>query len=169
AAPVRVHRALKVERVMAKSSHPIAATLLSLAWLAGCSSDASGPAHTASPSLIESISPAGFPKGTSIERAPADNALTEERATLGKRLFYDPQLSRTNEISCGSCHQQAYAFDRECGMGQDLLLGRPRAHARTTSGPASRKPRRNGSLAVGSSRTRGWRSELRRSLSKSVR
>ena len=95
---------------MAKSSHPIAATLLSLAWLAGCSSDASGPAHTASPSLIESISPAGFPKGTSIERAPADNALTEERATLGKRLFYDPQLSRTNEISCGSCHQQAYAF-----------------------------------------------------------
>jgi len=29
---------------------------------------------------------------------------------LGKRLFYDPLLSRTNEVSCGSCHQQQYGF-----------------------------------------------------------
>jgi cytochrome c peroxidase len=95
---------------METGRHRIIATLLSLAWLAGCSSDAAGPANSGPPSLSESPSPAGFPKGTSSERAPADNALTEDRAALGKRLFYDPQLSRTNEVSCGSCHQQAYAF-----------------------------------------------------------
>jgi cytochrome c peroxidase len=95
---------------MAKRLHRLAITLASLAWLAGCSSDGTEPAENGPPSLIVSTSPAGFPKGTNIERAPADNALTVDRATLGKRLFYDPQLSRTNEVSCGSCHQQAYAF-----------------------------------------------------------
>ena len=38
------------------------------------------------------------------------NELTNERIELGRRLFYDPILSRTNEISCASCHKQAFAF-----------------------------------------------------------
>ena len=67
----------------------------------------------------------GDPKGTYSERAPADNALTLERATLGKRLFYDAQLSRTNEVSCGSCHQQQYGFadPREVSIGVDGRTG----------------------------------------------
>src|SRR6478609_5184280 len=97
-------------RQMVKNSLLVASALLSLASLVGCSSDGNAPAHSDSPSLIVSTPPAGFPKGSNIERAPADNALTEDRALLGKRLFYDPQLSRTNEISCGSCHQQQAAF-----------------------------------------------------------
>jgi len=95
---------------MATRSIVLGVTLLSLVVLAGCSSDAAAPANEGTPSLIVSTIPAGFPKGTNVERAPADNALTVDRARLGKRLFYDPQLSRTNEVSCGSCHQQQYAF-----------------------------------------------------------
>ena len=95
---------------MAKDSLRLAVVLLSLAPLAGCSSDAATPAQNDVPSLIVSTPPAGFPKGTNIELAPADNALTLGRALLGKRLFYDPQLSRSNEVSCGSCHQQQAAF-----------------------------------------------------------
>ncbi len=95
---------------MAARFLPISVTLLSLAWLAGCSDGAANAGQDGTPSLIVSTTPAGFPKGTSGDRAPADNALTLDRATLGKRLFYDPQLSRTNEVSCGTCHQQAYAF-----------------------------------------------------------
>ncbi len=41
---------------------------------------------------------------------PADNALTAARVSLGKRLFYDTQLSRTQEVSCGSCHLADHAF-----------------------------------------------------------
>jgi cytochrome c peroxidase len=41
---------------------------------------------------------------------PADNALTAARVSLGKRLFYDTQLSRTQEVSCGSCHLAEHAF-----------------------------------------------------------
>jgi len=95
---------------MARASHRVALTVISAALLAACSSDATSSAQDNAPSLIVSTIPAGFPKGTNIELAPADNALTVERATLGKRLFYDSQLSRTSEVSCGSCHQQAYAF-----------------------------------------------------------
>lgn len=50
--------------------------------------------------------PQGFPQPV----FPADNAFTAERFALGKRLFYDPILSRDSSISCASCHQQALAF-----------------------------------------------------------
>jgi len=83
---------------------------LSFAALAGCSGSDPAPANAETPLLITSTTPAGFPKGTNKDQAPADNALTEDRALLGKRLFYDPQLSRTNDVSCATCHQQAYAF-----------------------------------------------------------
>jgi cytochrome c peroxidase len=39
-----------------------------------------------------------------------ENPRTKEGFILGKKLFYDPILSRDNTISCGSCHQQFVAF-----------------------------------------------------------
>ena len=33
-----------------------------------------------------------------------ENPITEEGVALGKRLFFDPILSRNNNVSCGSCH-----------------------------------------------------------------
>ncbi len=33
-----------------------------------------------------------------------------DKATLGKRLFFDPILSRNHTISCASCHQETFAF-----------------------------------------------------------
>ncbi|MFN5218143.1 MAG: cytochrome-c peroxidase [Sphingomonadales bacterium] len=38
------------------------------------------------------------------------NPVSDKGATLGRVLFYDKQLSVTNTISCGSCHQQQFAF-----------------------------------------------------------
>jgi len=35
---------------------------------------------------------------------PASNPLTPEKTELGKRLFFDPRLSRAGDISCASCH-----------------------------------------------------------------
>ncbi|WP_229215960.1 cytochrome-c peroxidase [Dyadobacter frigoris] len=48
------------------------------------------------------------------------NPLTVEGALLGKYLFYDGILSRTNIIGCGTCHQQATAFTHH---GHDLSHG----------------------------------------------
>jgi len=37
--------------------------------------------------------------------APAGNAVTADKARLGKALFWDAQLSSTRTVSCGTCHQ----------------------------------------------------------------
>lgn len=38
------------------------------------------------------------------------NPLSESKIELGRKLFYDPILSRDNKISCASCHSQFNAF-----------------------------------------------------------
>jgi cytochrome c peroxidase len=62
---------------------------------------------TTSPKPMPLAMPANFP-------APVydfiNNPLTEEGFALGRKLFYDPLLSRNNTISCGSCHIQGSAF-----------------------------------------------------------
>ena len=50
--------------------------------------------------------PAGFPVMTNTP----DNPLTAEGIELGRKLFYDVRLSRSNRISCASCHHQDLAF-----------------------------------------------------------
>jgi len=39
-----------------------------------------------------------------------NNTITNAKATLGRVLFYDKNLSIDNTISCSSCHKQAFAF-----------------------------------------------------------
>lgn len=41
---------------------------------------------------------------------PSDNPLTEAGVELGRRLFYDPILSKDSTISCGSCHKPEFGF-----------------------------------------------------------
>jgi len=38
------------------------------------------------------------------------NIITNAKASLGRVLFYDKNLSTTNTISCSSCHKQNFAF-----------------------------------------------------------
>src|SRR5450759_2702214 len=44
---------------------------------------------------------------------PADNPPTEDTIALGRRLYYDPQLSVDGTISCASCHAPQFAFADE--------------------------------------------------------
>jgi cytochrome c peroxidase len=58
--------------------------------------------------------------------------ITKERFELGRKLFFDPILSRDNTISCGSCHIQSSAFTQhghDVSHGIDDLLGRRNAPA----------------------------------------
>ncbi len=48
--------------------------------------------------------------GSQIYDIPSDNPLTEKGIELGRALFYEKMLSRDYSISCGSCHQQKFAF-----------------------------------------------------------
>ena len=54
------------------------------------------------------------------------NPLTPEGVELGRFLFYDGILSRTDKIGCGTCHQQQAAFTHhghDLSHGVDDLLG----------------------------------------------
>lgn len=41
---------------------------------------------------------------------PADNQPSPERIALGRRLFFDPQLSGNGRMACATCHQPDQAF-----------------------------------------------------------
>lgn len=41
---------------------------------------------------------------------PADNPFTTAGVALGRRLFFDPLLSRDSSLSCADCHQPRLAF-----------------------------------------------------------
>ena len=58
-------------------------------------------------------------------RVSKDNATTPERAALGKALFFDPRLSGSNWISCGTCHNPTLGWSdglpTAIGEGQKVL------------------------------------------------
>jgi len=69
-----------------------------------CSSDDS---ELYEPILLEVEFPSNFPDMVyNLE----NNPLTEAGVELGKDLFYEGKLSINNSISCGTCHEQGFAF-----------------------------------------------------------
>ncbi|WP_208638685.1 cytochrome-c peroxidase [Tenacibaculum singaporense] len=56
---------------------------------------------------------------------PTNNPLTEEGIALGKKLFFDPILSKDNTQSCASCHDPKNAFtdDTRFSEGVDGKFG----------------------------------------------
>lgn len=44
------------------------------------------------------------------DNSPNSNTISQEGATLGRVLFYDKNLSRTNTIACATCHKQENGF-----------------------------------------------------------
>jgi cytochrome c peroxidase len=81
------------------------AVIVSLALAAPACGDSRGL-----PALLDARPPAGVSPSTLAATAPADNGLTEPRAQLGRRLFYDARLSSTGDVSCSTCHRQENAF-----------------------------------------------------------
>ncbi|PIQ47438.1 MAG: cytochrome-c peroxidase [Cytophagales bacterium CG12_big_fil_rev_8_21_14_0_65_40_12] len=53
------------------------------------------------------VKPPHFPEATyTLDKNP----ITEQGVALGRKLFFDPILSRDNSVSCNNCHQQSRAF-----------------------------------------------------------
>ncbi|MES2620919.1 MAG: cytochrome c peroxidase [Bacteroidota bacterium] len=55
--------------------------------------------------------------------AQKTNGATYEGIELGRRLFYDEHLSRTGQLSCGSCHKQVFAFSDGGKAKSDNIFG----------------------------------------------
>ena len=68
--------------------------------------------------------PKGFPKPYYKFK---NNKLSPEIFVLGRKLFYDPILSKDSTISCASCHQRIAAFahfDHPLSHGINGLIGK---------------------------------------------
>ncbi len=65
------------------------------------------PPASVKPQPIPFLYPKSWPAPKPIFKY---NKLTEEGFQLGKKLFYDGQLSSDGEVSCANCHQQFAAF-----------------------------------------------------------
>lgn len=56
---------------------------------------------------------------------PEGNEFSSARWSLGKKLFFDPILSKDGKVSCASCHDPSLAFsdDKNVSLGSDGLEG----------------------------------------------
>ena len=79
------------------------------------------PEHDRPLGAVVEIKP---PLGLPPVPIPADNPPTLQMIALGRRLFYDPRLSKDNSISCAFCHQPALEFSdglpRARGIGGQI-------------------------------------------------
>ncbi len=51
-----------------------------------------------------------LPPGVSPPPVPRDNPMSAAKVALGRRLFYDADLSRDGTLACATCHEQHRAF-----------------------------------------------------------
>ncbi|NJX16715.1 cytochrome-c peroxidase [Tamlana crocina] len=81
-------------------------TLVCLVLLWSCSSD-NADEYVPAPVALSVEQPANFPE---IKYNMEANPPTDAGFELGKKLFYEGNLSSSGVISCGFCHEQASAF-----------------------------------------------------------
>jgi cytochrome c peroxidase len=60
---------------------------------------------------------------------PADNPPTVQAIALGRKLFYDPRLSKNNTVSCASCHNPNIGFTDGLAIARGIggLIGKRNA------------------------------------------
>lgn len=71
--------------------------------------------------------PEGFPRPL----VPSDNPMSDAKVTLGRQLFYDPQLSFNQQSACSTCHQQAFAFAQASQTGTGTTGQQHRRNSQT--------------------------------------
>lgn len=58
---------------------------------------------------------------------PAENPYTPEKAALGKMLYFDPRVSRAQNMNCASCHNPSFGWEAPVSKAigaQNTELGR---------------------------------------------
>ena len=59
---------------------------------------------------LSGAAPAGISPAYWATLAPADNAPSDARIALGKRLYFEPRLSKDGTVACATCHDTSRGF-----------------------------------------------------------
>lgn len=92
--------------------------------LLGCSQNAPEPVritkHTVTPADID------IPLGLPMIKTPPDNPLSKEKIALGKKLFFDTNLSADRSMSCATCHDETKGWSNgeRFAKGVDGTVGK---------------------------------------------
>ena len=143
--PTPAHPNVIKPHQMTKTSHPssvtsnglLYGTLITLALLSGCSEDQVESEWSAIRGRFgTTINPDDLPKYSGQAKPSyvqrdntAGNPIDDAQATLGRVLFYDPQLSIDNSVSCASCHQQQHAFSDLALSSDGVASGKTGRHS----------------------------------------
>ena len=99
----------------------ISLVIIAVAFVVGCSKKDEEPVQQSYPAIeavfgdkIDLNNLANYANQTRPGYINKDNTggnnITDAKATLGRVLFYDKNLSIDNTVSCASCHKQVFAF-----------------------------------------------------------
>lgn len=67
--------------------------------------------------------PLGISEWLWRRRIPRDNPLTAEKIALGRALYFDKRLSKDGTVSCGTCHDPAFAFTDAKSLAEGMAGG----------------------------------------------
>lgn len=94
--------------------------LISVFLITSCSSGNSNEQETYTPVQVSLKIPKLFSDKLIAPVIPSTNPTTREGIALGKRLFFDPILSKNNTISCASCHDPKKSFTDNLQFSQGV-------------------------------------------------
>jgi cytochrome c peroxidase len=95
--------------------------VLAAAW-------AKTPPSVPADTLPADLSVDSVPLGLGPRPASPDNPLTAARVALGRKLFFDPSLSRDGTVACATCHRPDHGFSSP--DGKPLGVGGQQANRR---------------------------------------
>jgi cytochrome c peroxidase len=84
------------------------------------------------PQVDVSKPPAGFDPVVWMAFIPQDNALTQERVALGRKLYFDTRLSADGTVSCATCHDVTRGFTDQRATSEGIKAQLGRRNAPTT-------------------------------------
>ena len=90
--------------------------------------------------LVRAFPPSGAPPGIepSFWKAivPADNVANDARVALGRKLYFEPRLSKDGTVACATCHDVSRGFGDRRGTSEGIGDKLGRRNAPTTMNAA---------------------------------
>lgn len=69
---------------------------------------------------VPTSAPAGIDPGYWKFLVPADNQINEARVELGKKLYFEPKLSKDGTVACATCHDVSRGFTDRRGTSEGI-------------------------------------------------